>query len=1007
MVWGGKPPREGNCFKRGGSGVSLRAEDQRPVFEVAGVQGFVVCDIELPRASRRCARKGSEACLRSKTLRERRSGIRSAQDRRGARGIEDRVDEVVARAAVVGCDFIGRARRIAQEDIHVRVPRVRDIKEQRGPRDRRRRKDIDRAGNASWISVRDGERRVGRAEHAKRLAHCTRREVRRQGAIRVGAIDVAVAVVVDVVVADGLGEDAYAGIARANSAWLDGAHVRTTVTGCGIVVIALFRISNVAVTAHVRCAHAGFARARVTLFNKANRRATVAVVGVAIVAGLVEFDIAVTTNRSDTRTEHERPIVERAVVGRVERIRDLERPQTRGRRELHRVERIFRRVTRAERSSSRQDRGDARGARRVQDRVLEIVAATAARRGAEVERRTRGEDAPVEVRVPRVRGIEPKRSLVDDVVCRKPVHVDGTFQEVWRVRDRVAAIGRVVHVEPGAAGACREVRRHVAIGIQIVRGAVTVVVHAVVAEVFAVLTIARRPCAGVARFDRAESGAAVQIVRVAVVAAFTHVDNAVATSQHADARLACALVASFDSAPHGATITIGGVTIVAAFAHVHAAVATAQSTHAGRARAFVTSFDTARRGTTVTRGGIAVVTRFAHVGSAIATAQAAHAGRARAFVPCFDAAGRRATVTRGGIAVVTSFARVGTAVAAAQATHAGRTGAFITCFNAAYCGTTITSGVVTVVAVLGARDARVAADVRDTRAHAANVARAVPIDRTDLAVGAIGTGAAAAVDVRFDVVFHAVRTGGRSTRIRGAHAARTVSTGQTFDAHTRAVALRTGAAVGTRRSRSRIGMVWRGRTRAGARIHGARIHVVADVVGLVDTLRAADAVALFFLTISASLVWRDRSHRNEVCLARTSVTGVHGTIRRGSTLCIRGASNTHAAVVAVQSSVRTASRILGLVRVDGSAGIARIVGAVIAVVGQVGVLRIRLRLSRSIADDKLAVSQSLSELCERSSFGDVHRATLASIAGAQDAFGAGIGAVHLGRTFGHRAARTR
>ena len=606
------------------------------------------------------------------------------------------------------------------------------------------------------------------------------------------------------------------------------------------------------------------------------------------------------------------------------------------------------------------DRGDALGARGVEDRVLEVVAAAAASRQTKVERCRRSEDAEVDVRVPDVGDVDPEGGLVDHVVRGDSVDVNRAFEDVGRAGDRVAAVGRVVDVELGAVGACREVGRHVTIGVDVVDGAVAVVVDVVVAEVFAVLAIAGRTRAGVAGFDRAKGGATIEVVGVAVVALFTHVDDAVAAGQDADAGGAVALVTGFDAATHVATVAVGAVAVVAGFTGVTAAIAAAELAHAGGAGAFVAGFDGAGCRATVTCGATAVVARFAGILAAIAAAQATRAGRTRAFVAGFDAADRGAAVAGGGVSVVAGF---------------------------------------------GAGDAIVAAHVGDADAHAADVARAVGIDGADEAVGAFRTGGAAAVDVGFVAVFDGVVTCGRGTSVRDAHAAGAIRTGQTFDAEACAVALGARAAVGTRRAGDGIRVCRDSRTGTFAGVDGARIRVVIDVVGLVDELGAADAVALFFLTIASRLVRRDRSDSRMVCLAGTGVTGEDGTFGRRSALRVRGTSNTHARIVAVQGAVRSARRVFGLGRMNWGTSVAGVIGAITAVIGQVGVLGIGLRFSGTIADEDLAITRSLIQ--QGRAIRDVHRATLACIAGAQDAFGARIGAIRLGRTFSHRAARAR
>lgn len=104
----------------------------------------------------------------------------------------------------------------------------------------------------------------------------------------------------------------------------------------------------------------------------------------------------------------------------------------------------------------------------------------------------------------------------------------------------------------------------------------------------------------------------------------------------------------------------------------------------------------------------------------------------------------------------------------------------------------------------------------------------------------------------------------------------------------------------------------RGRTVAG--IIGARIVVVVDVGRLRDHLGAANAVALFFLTIACRLVWRDRTGGSEVCHARTGGADGRRACCGHSALRIRRASNAFAGCIAIQCTVHAAR---GVERFDG------------------------------------------------------------------------------------------
>ncbi len=176
---------------------------------------------------------------------------------------------------------------------------------------------------------------------------------------------------------------------------------------------------------------------------------------------------------------------------------------------------------------------------------------------------------------------------------------------------------------------------------------------------------------------------------------------------------------------------------------------------------------------------------------------------------------------------------------------------------------------IAIVAGFGAGDSVIAADRGDANiARTAHHARAVHIGVARLAIVARRANAATAVDIGFRAVLYRVVAGGCHTRLSGAYTRAAVRTGQTLDAYASTVAELPRSAVRTARTGKRIRVCRYGTV---ARIVRAGIVVVTDVGRLGDHLRGADAVTLYFLTISGRLVCRWRTNGREVCFTGTTL----------------------------------------------------------------------------------------------------------------------------------------
>lgn len=377
------------------------------------------------------------------------------------------------------------------------------------------------------------------------------------------------------------------------------------------------------------------------------------------------------------------------------------------------------------------------------------------------------------------------------------------------------------------------------------------------------------------------------------------------------------------------------------------------ATNAGRTRARKSRLRRTRRRTAVTVERVVVVAGFSCIDYAVTAARHAKAWHAGANESGLDGTRGRTAVEVEHISVVAGFSGINASVAAAQAAHAWLARAFPAGFDCAERRAAIAWCRATVITGFHARRAHVATNRRDTLSRTANGARAVGSGVAILAEGTTTTRSAAAIDVCFRAVFHGVGARRSCTRLCGTHAAHALRAGQTFNARACAVAHLPCAAVRACCPRRRVG-VRRGRTVAA--IVGAGIVVVVDVGRLGDHLGAADAVALLFLTIACRLVWRGRTRCREVCRARTSGTYGGRTCRGHSALRVRRASNAFAGGIAIERAIHAACCVERFDGMRRHAGCAHVIGAFIAVVGFVRIIRLHLGRAGSITHDRLTIA---------------------------------------------------
>lgn len=509
--------------------------------------------------------------------------------------MEDRVDVVVAVGAVSSRNVVGVGGWIHQHGPNVVVPRVRHVEEQRAVGNRSDAvDDLECAGDARRVVVRNRRGRVFGLVDAQGLSHCTRGRVRGHLAIRVGAVHVAIAVVVDVVIADRfvLGAHAWCG-ACAVRIRFNGAHRRATIVVRRVVVVADFAILDHAIAADAQHADA-WCTAAIVVWLDCTRCGTTIVAGhVVVVANFAKLDRAVAAYGRRSNAQHELPVVEGSVIRRFVQVGDVERPRAVGAQTDERSERIFWCITRTEWRIGRCHRRDVRGTRRIEHGVGEVDTSAATSVDRDVLRRVRCLENHADVPCVGVRDVERYGCPVDNA-CARTGDVDRTREEIHVVRDSRGNMRRTEDEQVFIRGTCLEVCRQLAIRISAVGLSVHIVVDAVAACCFRSATNAGRTCTRESRLRRTRRRTAVTVNRVVVVAGFSGVDGAVAATRHAEAWRAGANESGFDGTRGRTAIEVEDIAVVAQFAGVECSIAAAQLAHTRLSGAFPTHFDCAQ-----------------------------------------------------------------------------------------------------------------------------------------------------------------------------------------------------------------------------------------------------------------------------------------------------------------------------------------------------------------------------------------------------------------------------